>query len=539
MSVLIFSTGMTFSVSAHTPYSFSCPYDEPSIGVEEAATVAHMKLLQLGKSQSYLLGDVNTVEDEGTVLFYVFNLVPQGYLVVPAYEILPPVIAYSFTHTFQGKNSDENILLEMLCSDIHLRLTYCSQIPDYVIRNRQLLWDAFLQMDLEVIMNRDFQQWPPLDTTAYGGWIETSWNQNAPHNKFCPIDLASGARSVAGCPAVAMAQILNYHETTNNIVFNDSDDYYHNYGGNNYWIDNDHITYDFPSFLELNVYLDTLVNHYQNQISPTEDDIAALIFACGVAAKQVYNPSGSGTFGVNQAFQAYVRFGFENIELLGNNDPELYNRMQADIKNSLPVHLAVVNDDWTAGHNLVVDGYNTDDYYHLNFGWGGSYDGWYLLPEEIPYELTVIEGVIVNITDNYDGSDLKGNGALNWYNVKRGSTVTDNFTIENIGAPSSGIDWEVVSWPSWGTWTFTPSSGDNLQPEDGPVTIEVSVIVPKNRNTHLSGHITIASRDNPKDFCLIHVSCATPRNFGDGSLFLRFFQQHPHIFPIIRHLLGC
>jgi hypothetical protein len=46
---------------------------------------------------------------------------------------------------------------------------------------------------------------------------------------------------------------------------------------------------------------------------------------------------------------------------------------------------------------VVVDGYNTDEYYHLNFGWGGSYNGWYLLPQEIPYELTVVEGVVVDI----------------------------------------------------------------------------------------------------------------------------------------------
>ena len=60
-------------------------------------------------------------------------------------------------------------------------------------------------------------------------------------------------------------------------------------------------------------------------------------------------------------------------------------------------HLAVVNPQGTAGHNVVVDGYNTDDYFHLNFGWGGQSNGWYLLPDEIPYDLTVVEGVIVDI----------------------------------------------------------------------------------------------------------------------------------------------
>ena len=65
--------------------------------------------------------------------------------------------------------------------------------------------------------------------------------------------------------------------------------------------------------------------------------------------------------------------------------------------NALPAHIAVVDPGWTIGHNMVVDGYNTNDYYHINFGWGGSYNGWYLIPNGLPYGLTVVEGVIVDI----------------------------------------------------------------------------------------------------------------------------------------------
>ena len=53
----------------------------------------------------------------------------------------------------------------------------------------------------------------------------------------------------------------------------------------------------------------------------------------------------------------------------------------------------------TMGHNVVVDGWNTNNYFHLNFGWGGSYNNWYLIPEGIPYGLTELEGVILNIAN--------------------------------------------------------------------------------------------------------------------------------------------
>ncbi|OQX70465.1 MAG: hypothetical protein B6D62_05015 [Candidatus Cloacimonas sp. 4484_275] len=77
--------------------------------------------------------------------------------------------------------------------------------------------------------------------------------------------------------------------------------------------------------------------------------------------------------------------------------PEWFGNFPNNIIEAFPVHLAVVNQNWTMGHNVVIDGYNTDEYFHLNFGWGGTYNGWYLLPDEIPYGLTVIEGAIVDI----------------------------------------------------------------------------------------------------------------------------------------------
>jgi hypothetical protein len=246
-----------------------------------------------------------------------------------------------------------------------------------------------------------FQQWPEPGTTSTGGWLETNWTQNAPYNNLCPMDLVSGSRSIAGCPAVAMAQIVNFHKTVNGVVFYDEDDYYHSYAGRNYMIDDDYATVDFPSFPMLNGYLDTLQMSYNDGTPLKNRDKAALTFACGVAARQVFTSTASGTFGVDQALEAYMKFNFDYVVLLTDADTSLYPHMAQNIKDTLPVHLAVVDPAWSMGHNVVVDGYNTDEYFHLNFGWGGSNNGWYLLPEEIPYGLTVIEGAVVDIIPDY------------------------------------------------------------------------------------------------------------------------------------------
>jgi len=334
-----------------------------------------------------------------------------------------------------------------------------------------------------------------------------------------------------------MAQILNYHKTTNNVAFNDSDDYYHSYG-NRFWIDNDHEEYDFPSFPELNDYLDTLAYHYDNQLLITDEDKAALNFACGVAATQVYTSGGSGTFGVNQAYDAYLKFDCNTVELLDNSDTDLYDRLSQNIKDALPAHLAVVTPGWDAGHNLVVDGYNTDEYYHLNFGWGGSYDGWYLLPYELPYDLTVIEGIIVDIMNNDTGPDLNCNGVLSWTDIKSSDVVTGSFTAENVGEPTSELDWAIESYPTWGTWTFTPLNGDDLTPEDGTITVEVSVVAPDKKNKEFDGGIKIVNREASGDQCYIQVSLATPRTKTITLLSLQFLVERLfQRFPLLERLL--
>ena len=374
-------------------------------------------------------------------------------------------------------------------------------------------------------------------TSIRDGLLTTHWTQNAPYNMFCPMDLQTSARSIAGCPAVAMAQIINYHMTTNHIQLNDTDDYYHNYGGNTFWIDNDYLTYDFPSFPDLTSYLDILMNHYENQIPLTDEDMAALVFSCGVTATQVYSSSISGTFGVNQAYEGYLRFDFEQAELLTEDDPDLYDRMQQNIEDGLPVHIAVVNEAWTVGHNMVVDGYNTNGRYHINFGWGGSYDGWYKIPEELPFDLTVIEGIIVDIYDDNEESDLQGSGVLQWTDVTPGSTVEGSFQIENCGSSGSEIDWEIQSYPEWGEWIFTPSSGEDLTPEDGPLTIDVSVVAPLEKNEEFGGYVKIVDSNDASNSCLIHVSLATPQRLIDAdSLVLRFLHHHPLLHAVLHYI---
>lgn len=362
-----------------------------------AQNVATSKIQNLGYSINFQLKSYPDLffDDLGNPLFFAFQIEPVGYMMVSANQMLPPVVAYSFTNNYKSSESEENILLEMIKKDQINRLKNIQMLDNHIKQNREGLWDQLLSSNS--VADKKFDQWPPSGTTTTGGWLETNWKQGAPYNDFCPMDPVTNQRSIAGCPSVAIAMLINYYETLNETELSDTeDDYYHSYSGRNYWVDDDFEEIDFMPFPDINAYFDTISSSYSNNSPLKTTEKSALVWACGVTAKQVYTSSISGTFGVSQAYDAFLRFGFNESILLDEDDPTILEHLALNMMEARPALLAVV-DPGVAGHNLVTDGYNTDGFYHLNFGWGGSYNGWYLVPDEIPYNLTVFEGVIVDI----------------------------------------------------------------------------------------------------------------------------------------------
>jgi len=103
-------------------------------------------------------------------------------------------------------------------------------------------------------------------------------------------------------------------------------------------------------------------------------------------------------------------------------------------------------------------------------------------------------------------ADLDCDGTLSWTNVKPGETVEGSFEVSNIGDPFTLLNWEIESYPDWGTWTFDPESGDDLTPEEGSVIVNVEVIAPDERDTEFLGEIKVVNQDDPDDSDIIPVS---------------------------------
>lgn len=379
---------LVFAVVSHTAFSQSVSLENLVIS---ASTFMQCKHPGCAVISTEIIPD-----DDFKPLGWILNFSPSGFIILSASQKVTPVLGYAPFGSCDLKATEKGIFLDFLKQDILKRMMAWEQMADRDKEKVSASWGRFL---FEISDSVGFQQWPPEGTTSTQGWLSTNWTQTAPYNAMCPMDLNTGSRSVVGCPATAMAQILNFHKKIHHTRLDDGDDYYHSYGaGNSYWIDNDYLSRDFPCFDSLNLYLENVEDVWLNGGTFTGKMKAALSFACGVTAHQVYTSSVSGTFGLEQALTSFQRFGYTASRLIYPEDTTLNSQVAEDMKIARPVQLGLLVDGGGGGHNVVVDGYNTNEFYHFNFGWGGSANGWYTLPPtSIPYNLTIIEGAVLDI----------------------------------------------------------------------------------------------------------------------------------------------
>ena len=193
----------------------------------------------------------------------------------------------------------------------------------------------------------------------------------------------------------------------------------------------------------------------------------------------------------------------------------------------------------TSGNTLVCNGETGKIFEVTTEGttvWQYTGAGVILKMEYIPPE----EPPEVNNTPDLDCS-----GSLSWTNIEPGATVNGMFQIQNVGDTGSLLNWTInTSSISWGTWSFTPESGENLTPEDGQITVHVSVIAPNEKNSEFEGYIRVENQNDSNDFDVIPVYLKTPLNrhlvqlnMIFHSFFLFKFRQWSLLIEKICHVL--
>ena len=98
------------------------------------------------------------------------------------------------------------------------------------------------------------------------------------------------------------------------------------------------------------------------------------------------------------------------------------------------------------------------------------------------------------------------------------------------------MDWEIESYPDWGTWSFDPDGGTDLLAGETE-SISVEVVAPDEEDETFTGEVVLVNSEDPDDTCVIDVSLATPVS-QQSSLFLRFLERLIQWFPMLEKILS-
>lgn len=196
--------------------------------------------------------------------------------------------------------------------------------------------------------------------------LQSQWNQTAPYNGLTPI--VGGKRCATGCTITGFAQVMYYHRwptAATAAIPGYSPD---NASGTNYPA--------LPALEATTFDWDKMYPTYDNGEDGSE--VARLMQYLGTASRADYGSETNATG--YHAIQAMIKyFGYDAAaqtvwrRQLGYD--EWIDRLYAELQAGRPVMFSGTAPD--AGHSFVVDGYDEEDYFHVNWGWGGDSDGFY------------------------------------------------------------------------------------------------------------------------------------------------------------------
>ena len=313
--------------------------------------------------------------DAGFTTFYIFeNSLGTGFVIVSADDCVQPVLAYSATDIIMDNTIPATTKTFLAWYDRQIK--YCVTKDVAPTTEITAMWQRYLSDEIRVDKSAGFVT--PM--------LTTKWNQSPIYNNLCPYDTYKHTHVPAGCVAVAMAQALKYWNHPKIGVGRNS--YNHSdYGTITAEFNN--TTYEWTNMPnQLNA----------NSTFQQSNAVATLMYHCGASCNMNYGTEGSSAavngpwFGTSEfAFKHF--FGYKNTLHSIRRDDTIYTdslwteTIRFELDNGRPV--VYTGYDYTdtndvVGHAFVCDGYDTNDFFHFNWGWGGSCDGYYAMSDLHP-----------------------------------------------------------------------------------------------------------------------------------------------------------
>lgn len=279
--------------------------------------------------------------------FYVFNAEDgRGFVIISGDDKMPEVVAYSPSNYFDTTNMHPG-LVDML--------DFYTEVVDDVRQGLVTVSAPLMQSGIQ---------------TGVEPLCQTAWGQGDPYNNLCPT--IGDEHCVTGCVATAMAQIMYYHQWPEKGTGSAS--YYYS-----------PLEREISSNIGEHAYNWSAMKLTRQENRDSEEaskEVAQLCYDCGVAVHMGYGLGASSAY-ENHAVEAFYRhFGYRSstIEQKSRASFDSQDEWNALLKSELDAKRPVLysGEDGEGGHEFIIDGYDADGNFHVNWGWHGlANDGYY------------------------------------------------------------------------------------------------------------------------------------------------------------------
>ncbi|MDR2979971.1 MAG: C10 family peptidase [Bacteroidales bacterium] len=331
-----------------------------NITPDEAQRVAHNFLVEKGyeiKNVGEQLFLLPSAEKNGETLLYKFNVDDAGFVIVSGKTTTYPILAYSLSGNFES-----NPAMDFWIA------TYEEQLAGATKGSR--VWSEVPQQWAHYLAV-DFTPRQEKSDIAVEPLLTSQWDQSKYYNTYCPWDIDAGSyydyRVPNGCVALCMAQIMYYYRFPKTGT-----------GGVSY------IPSPYPR--QIVVFSDHTYNYdaMTDQLSCYNGEVAKLIYHAGVATKMGYASDGSGAYTETAVQKMINHFKYNSEAKIVYPDeypndlaPYYIQILLTELQERRPILYSGYAANASAGHAFILDGIDADSLFHVNWGWGGSGNGYF------------------------------------------------------------------------------------------------------------------------------------------------------------------
>ena len=354
--ILLANRLLADNVTVEQAHALATDFFKTNVQTRSTAASPQLQLVWDGE-------DANTRSAGNLPAFYVFNSTDQkGFVIIAGDDVVMPVLGYSFTNSFVVDGMPSNLK------------SWMNGLKEQINEARETGLNTS-----DVV----YEAWSGVSDMTTGDVVKqyqtAEWDQESPYNTLCPK--IEGTQTVTGCVATAISILMRYHQWPN--------------AGTGTLPAYSYEALVSGAKIHQNVSGRTLGHTYawndmplqydRNSSEISKNEVATLMYDCGVMAQSQFNIASAGGTGAStltavHGLAEYMNYNKSMLCLRREwySDAEWIQMLENEIMTVGPVLYggATLSNE---GHQFILDGYTTENYFRVNWGWSGHSNGFFLI----------------------------------------------------------------------------------------------------------------------------------------------------------------